>query len=155
MPYTHSLLASTIFAVIIYAIYRKILPKNKSVAMVMSIAVFSHWLFDLIVHTPDLPLWSDTSMKVGFGLWRNAIETYTLEAVFLLVSLWLYYRSTKATSSIGKYGMLIFVLILLLINAINIFGPPFGDSKTSLAISALVMYFIFAGVAFWLDRKRI
>ncbi len=37
----------------------------------------------------------------------------------------------------------IFVTILLLVNAVNIFGPPFGDSKVSLAISALVMYFVY------------
>jgi len=48
----------------------------------------------------------------------------------------------------------VFVMILLLANAVNIFGPPFGDSKVSLAILALAMYFIFAGAAHWLDGKR-
>jgi hypothetical protein len=48
----------------------------------------------------------------------------------------------------------IFVVILLLVNAFNIFGPPFGDSKASLAVSALVMYFLFAGAAHWLEGKR-
>lgn len=120
----------------------------------MGIAVLSHWFLDLIVHTPDLPILSDASKKLGFGLWNNAIVTYTFEAAFLGAGLWLYLHSTTATSSIGKYGMGIFVMILLLVNAVNIFGPPFGDSKVSLAISALVMYFVFAGVAHWLDGKR-
>jgi hypothetical protein len=106
------------------------------------------------VHTPDLPLWSDASTKLGFGLWHNAIATYALEAALLAAGLWLYLRSTTATSSIGKYGMGGFVVILLLINAVNIFGPPFGDSNVSLAISALVMYFLFAGAAHWLEGKR-
>ena len=82
------------------------------------------------------------------------LHTCALETTFLILGLWLYLRSTKATSSIGKYGMAVFVLILLLINAINIFGPPFGSSKVSLAISALAMYFVFGGVAYWLDGKR-
>jgi len=47
--------------------------KNNSVALVVALAVFSHWLFDLIVHTPDLPLWSDASPKLGFGLWNSDI----------------------------------------------------------------------------------
>ena len=154
MPYTHSLLASFVCAGFIYVIFRIVPPRSKSVALVMGIAVLSHWFLDLIVHTPDLPIWSDASKKLGLGLWNNAIATYVLEAALLTAGLWLYLRSTKATSSIGRYGMGIFVVILLLVNAVNIFGPPFGDSKVSLAISALVMYFVFAGVAHWLDGKR-
>ena len=155
MPYTHSLLSSFLCAGFIYVLFRIIPPRNKSVALVMSIAVLSHWFFDLVVHTPDLPLWNDASKKLGFGLWHNAIATYTLEATLLITGLWLYLRSTSATSSIGKYGMLSLVVILLLVNAFNIFGPPFGDDKESLAISALAMYFLFAVAAHWLDKKRI
>jgi hypothetical protein len=154
MPYTHSLLASFLCAGFIYIVFRIVPPRSRSVALVMGIAVLSHWFFDLIVHTPDLPIWSDESKKLGLGLWNNAIATYALEAAFLSGGLWLYLRSTKATSSIGKYGMGIFVIILLLVNAVNIFGPPFGDSEVSLAISALLMYFVFAGAAHWLDGKR-
>jgi hypothetical protein len=155
MPYTHSLLASLLCAGFVYLIFRFVFVKNKRVALVMGIAVLSHWFFDLLVHTPDLPLWSDTSMKLGLGLWRHAIATYALETVFLLSGLWIYLRATKATSSIGKYGMPIFVVVLLLINVVNIFGPPLGHSKASLALSALVMYFAFAGIAHWLDKKRV
>ncbi|WP_345977559.1 hypothetical protein [Sulfurimonas sp. HSL3-7] len=154
MPYTHSLLASFLLAGFIYVIYRIVPPRNRSIALVMGIAVLSHWFLDLIVHTPDLPLWNDDSTKLGFGLWNNAIATYALEAALLGGGLWLYLSATTATSSIGKYGMSVFVIILLLVNAVNIFGPPFGESKTSLAISALVMYFLLAGVAHWLDGKR-
>ena len=154
MPYTHSLLASFLCAGVIYVVYRIVPSRNKSVAFVMGIAVLSHWFLDLIVHTPDLPLWNDASTKLGFGLWNNAIATYAFEASLLAAGLWLYLRSSTATSHIGKYGMGVFVAILLLVNAVNIFGPPFGDSEVSLAISALAMYLLFAGAAHWLDGKR-
>ena len=155
MPYTHSLLASFLWAGFIYGVYRIIPPRNRSVALVMGIAVLSHWLLDLIVHTPDLPLWSDASTKLGFGLWNNAIATYVLEAVLLAVGLWIYLRSTTASTAIGKYGMGIFVSILLLVNAFNVFGPLLDDSKVALAISSLSLYFFFAGAAHCLDGKRI
>lgn len=155
MPYTHSLLAAFAWAGIIYGVFWITPPRSKSVALVMGVAVLSHWFFDWIVHTPDLPIWSDESTKLGLGLWNNAIATYALEAVFLGVGLWLYLRGSTATSLFGKYGMSVFVGVLLLINAVNIFGPPVGDSKASLAVSALVMYFVFAGVAHWLDGKRL
>ena len=154
MPYTHSLLASILCAGLIYLVFRLIPPRDKSVALVMGIAVLSHWFFDLIVHTPDLPIWKDASIKLGLGLWHNAIATYALEAVLLAGGLWLYLRSTMTTSVVGRYGMGVFVMVLLLVNAVNLFGPPLGGSKTSLAISALVMYALFAGVAHWLDGKR-
>ncbi len=154
MPYTHSFVASFVWAILTYIVFRLLPPRKNSIAFVMALAVLSHWFLDLIVHTPDLPLWSDTSPKVGFGLWRNAIATYVVEAVLLLSGLWLYLRSTTATSLTGKYGMGIFVVILLLVNAVNLFGPPLGKSKLALAVSALAMYFAFAAIAYWLDRRR-
>ena len=154
MPFTHSLLASILWAAAAYVLFRWVFVKKNSVAIVVALAVFSHWLLDLIVHTPDLPLWSDASLKFGFGLWNSAIGTYALEATLLLSALWLYMRSTSATTAVGKYGMPVFVIFLLLVNVVNIFGPLQGDSKTVLAISALTSYFLFAAVAFWLDTKR-
>ena len=154
MPYTHSLLAAFLWAGLIYGIFR-VISKNKTVALVMGIAVLSHWFLDLIVHTPDLPIWSDSSTKLGFGLWNNAVATYLLEAILLGGALWLYLRSSTASSSIGKYGMCVFAVILLLINANNIFGPLTGDNKVVFSIIPLVAYFLFAGVAFRLDGKRV
>ncbi len=154
MPFTHSLLASILWAAAAYVLFRWVFVKKNSVAIVVALAVFSHWLLDLIVHTPDLPLWSDASLKLGFGLWNSAIGTYAIEAALLLSALWLYMRSTSATTAVGKYGMPVFVIFLLSVNVVNIFGPLQGDSKTVLSISALSSYFLFAAVAFWLDTKR-
>jgi len=150
MPFTHSLLASILWAGAAYGLFRWVIVKKNSVALVVALAVFSHWLFDLVVHTPDLPLWSDTSLKLGFGLWNNDIATYALEAILLVSALWLYLKSTSATSAIGRYGMSVFVVFLLLVNVVNIFGPLQGDSKLVLAISTLTSYFLFVAVAFWL-----
>ncbi len=154
MPFTHSLLATLFWAGAAYALFRWVLLKKNSVAVVIALAVFSHWLLDLVVHTPDLPLWSDASTKFGLGLWNHPVMTYALEAFLLLGGLWLYLGSTSASSKTGKYGMAIFVLFLLLINVLNIFGPLQGENKLWLSITAMASYFSFAGVAFWLDKKR-
>ena len=154
MPYTHSLLAFVVWSGAAYAVFRWVVVKNHSVAVVVALAVFSHWVLDLLVHTPDLPLWSDATTKLGFGLWNSAIATYSLEAVLLLLGLWLYLRSTKAATAVGKYGMGVLVSFLLLVNVANIFGPPMVGSKLGLAVLALTSYFLFAAAAFWLDGKR-
>jgi len=155
MPFTHSLLASLLWAGITYACFRWVVVKIHSVALVMAIAVFSHWVIDLIVHTPDLPLWSDSSVKFGLGLWNNAFVAYLLEAALLLGALWLYLRSTTASTKTGKYGMGVFVGFMLLMNIGNIFGPLQTDSKVVMSVSALAAYFLFAAIAFWLDKKRV
>lgn len=154
MPYTHSLAAFLVWSGLAYALFRWVIVKSHRVAVVVALAVMSHWLLDVIVHTPDLPLWNDASLKLGLGLWNNAIATYALEAVLLLTALWLYLRSTKAVKRAGKYGMSVFVLVLLLVNIVNIFGPLQGDSKVVLSITTLATYLLFAAAAFWLDTKR-
>jgi len=155
MPYTHSLLASALWAILAYVVFRWLLVRDRSVAVVVALAVFSHWILDLITHMPDLPLWSDGSMKFGLGLWNNAAAAFAVEAIFLVAALWLYLRATQASTALGKYGMSVFVALLVLMNIVNIFGPPPQGGMIELAVSALVAYFLFAGIAFWLDRKRV
>ena len=154
MPYTHSLLGAALWAFAAYALFRWVVVKHKTVALFVGLAVFSHWVLDLIVHVPDLPLWADSSMKFGFGLWNYPAVTFVLEAVLLITALWMYLKSTTAITAVGKYGMGVFVVLLVLFNIANIFGPMGDPDKTTLAISALAAYFLFAGVAYWLDRKR-
>ncbi len=154
VPYTHSLVGSVFWAAVAYVVFRWLFVRKQSVALVMALAVFSHWVLDLITHTPDLPLWTDDSMKLGLGLWNSAAATYALEAILLLGALWLYLRATQASSSLGKYGMPVFIVVLLLINVLNIFGPPPAGGKIEMAVSAMIAYFAFAAIAFWLDKKR-
>lgn len=154
MPFTHSLVSSILWAAVAYGLFRWVFVKDKSVALVVAIAVFSHWVFDLLMHTPDLPLLGDASLKLGLGIWNNAGVAYVLEAALLLGALWLYLGSTTAISKGGKYGMAVFVVFMLLMNIGNIFGPLQTDSKVIMSVSALAAYFLFAAIAFWLDKKR-
>jgi hypothetical protein len=157
MPYTHGLVGSIGWALIAFLWYRLFTTKttnSNKLAALMGLAVLSHWFFDLLMHTPDLPILGDKSLKLGFGLWNNAVATFSIEAILILSALWLYLRSTTAVTKVGKYGMTCFVVVLIVINIMNIFGPP-PESKIEVIVSALAAYFLFAGVAFWLDPKRI
>lgn len=157
MPFTHSFVGSLVWAFAAYVLFLKLpqrkIANTKNIAMVMAIAVFSHWVLDLIVHTPDLPLIGDNSLKLGFGLWNNAVITFALETVLLLVGMWLYLRGTTARSKVGKYGMLMFSIVLIAVNAFNIYGPP-PENQNMMAAMSLFSYFSFGGIAFWLDKKR-
>src|SRR5262245_10516174 len=93
MPYTHSLIGALGWSALGFGIYMlmgKVLSQGQDGlvsngrittrtvtfgALLVGFAVFSHWLLDLIVHRPDLPLYDD-SYKVGLGLWDYAAVAF-------------------------------------------------------------------------------
>ncbi len=63
--------------------------------IVIAGVVFSHWLLDLLVHRPDLPILPGNVgglPLLGFGLWRFPIVAATLELILVLGGAYLYYR---------------------------------------------------------------
>lgn len=155
-PYSHSLVASFVWAGAAYALFRFAPSEQQSergkVALVMGVAVLSHFFLDVIVHRPDLPLLDGGSPKIGLGLWNNALAAYAVEGAILLAGLALYLRSTAGATGVGRYGTVAFTAGLLVLNAFSIFGPPLPTPQF-LAAFALITYLAFAGVAYWLDRK--
>src|SRR6187397_2646390 len=64
MPWTHSLPAALAWSlgigVVGWTWARRAVPALAArLGAVLAAVVFSHWLLDLIVHVPDLPLWGD------------------------------------------------------------------------------------------------
>src|SRR5579859_3730028 len=127
MPYTHSLIAaiawSGVAAVAFRLMTRRALTKSLAPAIWVGVAVFSHWILDLIVHRPDLPLYDD-AYKVGFGLWNYPLPALLLETAFLFAGLWLYLRSTQGTTFGARYGMILFCVVILGTHVVAFFGPP-------------------------------
>lgn len=153
MPYTHSLVGAILWAIAVVIVYR-VVPKldGWSAAGIVGAAVFSHWILDLIVHRPDLPLYDDT-LKVGLGLWNYRMVSFALEIALLFGGMYLYFRATEPVGRGGRYGMVIFGLVMVAVQSLVFFGPPLSSDKAA-AVTALVSYFVFAGVAYWLERKR-
>jgi len=153
MPYTHSLIGALFWSAVAFAIY-KIGWRNiasNSAALLVGFAVFSHWLLDLIVHRPDLPIYDDT-MKVGFGLWNHRGIEFVLEIGILLFGAVLYLKHNGAIAR--KIGIVIFVAVLALIQTGNTFVRQPPSSDRVFAITALIFYTVFAVVAFLLEKRR-
>jgi hypothetical protein len=70
MPYTHSLVGAIGWSVLAF-LFCQLVPRLRGAqtGIILALAVFSHWVLDLIVHRPDLALY-DNAHKVGFGLWN-------------------------------------------------------------------------------------
>jgi len=153
MPYTHSLVGALFWSAIGFAIYKFARRSTAAASLLVGLAVFSHWVLDLVVHRPDLSLYDDT-YKMGLGLWNYPAIAFGLEIVLLFGGMFLYMRSTSAVNAMGKYGMPLFGLVLIAVQAYVFFGEP-PSSGPATAVTALIAYFLFAGVALWLERKRL
>lgn len=153
MPYTHSLAAAVLWAGAAIVLCKS-LPGVRmwSAAAWIGLAVLSHWILDLLVHRPDLPLYDDT-MKVGLGIWNYPAIALFLEVLLLFGGMIMYLQRTKAINAIGRFGPPTFGILILAIQCYVFFGPP-PTSPGAAAITALVAYVVFAAVAQWLDRQR-
>jgi hypothetical protein len=153
MPYTHSLIGALFWSAVALVIYkigwRKI--ASNTAALLVGFAVFSHWLLDLIVHRPDLPIYDDT-LKVGFGLWNYRGIEFVLEIGILLFGGVLYLKRNGPIAR--KIGIIIFVAALVLIQTSNTFVRRPPSSDRAFAITALVFYTVFAATAFLLEKRR-
>lgn len=148
MPYTHSLLAALLWSAGALLAYRLVVRSGnvRRASIILGLAVFSHWVLDLIVHRPDLPLY-DNAAKVGLGLWNLPAIAFGLEAALLFGGMWLYLRATPTK----RLPMAIFGLVMLGIQAYVFFGPPPVSDK-AIAWTALAAYAAFAVVAARLER---
>ena len=151
MPYTHSLIGALIWSLLAALAYHFWRPGITG-GIVVGAAVFSHWLLDLIVHRPDLPLVGNR-FKVGLGLWDVPAAALLLEVSLLLGGLALYLRTTHRVKSAGTIGFVVFSVVLIGIQVMVFFGSPSG-SPAAAAVTALVAYGLFAGVVGWLETRR-
>ena len=148
MPYTHSLVAALLWSAVALALYRSRGggPGARAAALLVGLAVLSHWVLDFVVHRPDLPLYDDTA-KVGLGLWSRPALAFALEAAVLFGGTALYLGGQSGP----RLPMILFGAVMLLIQAYVFFGPP-PVSAQAAAVTALVAYVVFAAVAAWLER---
>ena len=156
MPFDHSLVGILFWSIVIYVLFR-FLPvpqgaRKSVIAVVMALALFSHFVLDIPVHRGDLGL-IGTMYKIGFGLYNCPLPAFLLEAACLLGGLWLYLRSTTGTTFLGKYGMILLAFLLLLINAFSYWGPN-PQNIQEVALFLPTVYLVSALLADWLDGKR-
>ena len=153
MPFSHGLVGSLVMSVIFAAIVAAVFPaarKPLGFALV-ALASFSHWLLDLLMHTPDLPIYDDDSTKVGLGLWDHAAIALPLELLVLVLGAWIYTRTARFSDR-GKALVWGFVGLLGVFQLYAHFGPT-SESPTEFAITALVGYIVLAAIAGWVERR--
>jgi membrane-bound metal-dependent hydrolase YbcI (DUF457 family) len=150
-PWSHSLLMSTVWAALIGGAYYAV-RRDRRGAWVVAACVLSHWLLDLPMHRPDLPLWPGSGVRVGFGLWRSIRLTLAIEVVLFVAGLGIYLRTTRPRDRIGRWGLWAMILVLAFIYLTGAGGAP-PPSERALALGALGLW-LFVPWSWWVDRHR-
>lgn len=150
-PFSHSLFGVIVWAVLFGMVYY-VIKKNSRNAIILGLIVLSHWILDLFVHIPDLPIFPGYNLKVGLGLWNSLPATLILEGFIFLLGAYLYLKTTKAKNKTGIYSLWALIAFLLLIYVSNLFGPP-PTSIEAIGIVGNAQWLIILW-AYWIDRNR-
>lgn len=148
MPYTHSLVAALAWSAVAAGAYHVLGRATARASLFVGLAVFSHWILDLLMHRPDLPLYDNTA-KVGLGLWDYRDLAFGLEAALLFVGMAVFLRAQPTR----RTAIVIFGVVMLGIQAYIFFGPP-PASPAAVASTALAAYGIFALIIWFLADRR-
>jgi hypothetical protein len=156
-PITHSLVAAVLWAAAASAVWYTLPTRDTShharAAMVVAFAVASHWVLDLVVHVPDLPLAGDSSPKFGLGLWNNLPATLTVEFALLTVGVGLYLGSGTRRHPVRRAWTVAFAAVLGAAYLLATLGPP-PPSVKAIGVGAIAGIAGIAGLAGWLDSSR-
>ena len=150
-PISHSLLTLVAWGVVFALLYRMRTGYARG-AIVVALGVVSHWVLDVVVHRPDMPLYPG-GPKLGLGLWSSVTGTVVIEGLMLLASLWIYLGTTRARDGVGRYGFFALIVVVTLSYVASIFGPP-PPSTLALSIGGIVFGWLFVAWAAWADKHR-
>jgi hypothetical protein len=150
-PWSHSLLMGIAWGVVFGGLYLAVMRYTRG-AIVIALLVPSHWILDLIVHQPDLPLYPGGSARLGLGLWASPVATIVIEGVLFLAGLATYARATRPRDRIGRFGLWGLAAFLVVLYVLSIVSPP-PPSVTALAWGALIGWPLTLW-PWWVDRHR-
>jgi membrane-bound metal-dependent hydrolase YbcI (DUF457 family) len=150
-PISHSLLMTLFWALLVGTGYF-LLRKNRTGAVVLGGLVLSHWVLDLFMHRPDLPLYPGAATEVGLNAWSSLPLTLAIEIPLFALGVWLYTRSTSPRDAMGRWGLVGLVTFLLVVYASNLFGPP-PPSALAIAWVGQAQWLIVLW-AYWVDKHR-
>ena len=124
--YTHSLVGALLLSILAGWLAWKIWGKKSG--MIIGAVVFSHWILDVIVHRPDMPIFPGNIGQfplLGLSLWESVSVSIFVEFLLIAAGSFFYFRYTVQSSGAGqrKKGiaagcvMTIFLFLTLFLDA--------------------------------------
>lgn len=154
MPFTHSLPGALLWSLAAFLVGRAVLRLPLRAAAFLGLAVFSHWVLDLIVHRPDLELWFGGE-KVGLSLWNLPVPEMTLE-IGLLALAGAAWAASRARAGLGAWPAILFLGALVTLQ-IAVELTPLPSDPVALGATVLAAYLLVIALASlvpdWLVNK--
>lgn len=136
-PYSHGLAASVLWSGLAAVAGWFLAPSGTSrrarLAGALALAVFSHFVLDLIVHVPDLPVLGPGSPMLGFGLWRQMPIALGIELSLAAVALVLYLKAAR----LSRARAILACAIVVVPAALTAAGPYLPGDPPPAAVLAL------------------
>ena len=154
-PYSHSLITAVLWSVIGALIYKAFCGRHsrhysKSAPWIIGIAVFSHWLLDLIAHPRDLAIY-DNTWKVGFGLWNYRGPEFALEVTLLAVGIVLY-LARNIMPAVRKGAVVAFGIVVVIVQIGDTYVPRTRLTDKATVMGVWVFYTLFVLIAFGVGK---
>jgi hypothetical protein len=150
-PISHSLLGVIAWGTLAALVYLG-LRRSLRGALIVGLLVVSHWLLDVVVHAPDLPLAPDSPVFLGLSLWHSLAGTLVVELAIFVLGAGIYLRVTEAVDRTGTWALWSLIAFLLAIYLGNLFGPP-PPSVTAIALAGHAQWLLVLW-GWWVDRHR-
>jgi len=154
-PYSHSLFAAMAWSAIAAVVYKTFCSRHgclhsNTAALIVGVAVFSHWILDLVAHPRDLAIYDDT-WKVGFGLWNYRDPEFALEIALLAGGI-IVYLARNVMPPIRKTATIGFGIVLVIVQIGDTYVPrtPLTDKATAMGV--WIFYTLFVVVAFLVEK---
>ncbi len=141
-PYSHGLAATLVWTAVAVLIVRYWLPWPA--AFIAGAAVLSHFVLDVIVHVPEIPVAGEDSRKLGLALWDRLSLALSIETALVLAAIVLAHGA----------GLRI---LLGIVGAVMIGGQALMNAAPKanvLAWNWIVTGLAISAIAFVLDRKK-
>jgi hypothetical protein len=128
------------------------LRRDRVAAIVLAAGVLSHWVLDVIVHRPDMPLAPGGGPRLGLGVWNHFGLTVILELLLYGAGIAVYVETTRARDRAGHWALWSLVGFLAVTWVASVAGPP-PPSERAVAVTGLAMW-LFVPWGYWIDRHR-
>jgi hypothetical protein len=156
-PYSHGLIAAAAWSALAGAFGFFWFARNGNAggraALVIATAVFSHWLLDFIVHSPEMPVAGGGTPQLGLGLWDAMPVALTLEALIAIGGAWLFLNGANLPRARAA-GLSVLVLVVLVSTIAGMTVAPPPPSSAAMAATSLVTILVVVLLAAWLGRRR-
>lgn len=154
-PYSHSLVMAILWSVVAAIGYKVCRSRHgchytKYADLIVGMAVFSHWVLDLVAHPRDLAIY-DNTWKVGFGLWNYRNPEFALEIGLLGAGI-LLYLTRNVMPAIRKGAVIAFGAALVVIQIGDTYVPRNPLTARQTAVGVWIFYTLFVVVAFLIEK---